>query len=175
MMIHLPRRALIIGALIVLLAGLALPAGVEAGDPLAAKGPRVLTGSYETTNPIYPLIGAETGVVLYDLTPMINEEYVFMSPPEAQVLGRINGDIVSGDYVIELPVTPQAAPLDFDGDPASPPAVQVFMTATFIDFLGDEYVNRGETPMDMSVRLEPLTYHIVGGHVVVWSPAEGEA
>src|SRR5690606_14473720 len=106
MMIHLPRRALIIGALIVLLAGLALPAGVEAGDPLAAKGPRVLTGSYETTNPIYPLIGAETGVVLYDLTPMINEEYVFMSPPEAQVLGRINGDIVSGDYVIELPVTP---------------------------------------------------------------------
>src|SRR5690606_17799284 len=98
-----------------------------------------------------------------------------MSPPEAQVLGRINGDIVSGDYVIELPVTPQAAPLDFDGDPASPPAVQVFMTATFIDFLGDEYVNRGESPMDMSVRLEPLTYHIVGGHVVVWSPAEGEA
>jgi len=174
-MIHLTRRALITSALIVLLAGLALPAGVGAGDPPAPRGPRVLTGSYETTNPIYPLIGAETGVVLHDLTPMINEEYVFMSPPEAQVLGRINGDIVSGNYVIELPATPQAAPLDFDGDPASPPAVQVFMTATFIDFLGDEYVNRGESPMDMSVRLEPLTYHIVGGHVVVWSPAEGEA
>ncbi|MCZ7538936.1 MAG: S41 family peptidase [Anaerolineae bacterium] len=49
------------------------------------------------------------------------------------------------------------------------------MTATFIDFLGDEFVNRGESPMDMSIHLEPLTYHIVGGHVIVWSPAEGEA
>ncbi|MCZ7538937.1 MAG: hypothetical protein M5U29_03260 [Anaerolineae bacterium] len=120
-MIHLTRRAVVTSTLIVLLAGVILPAHAQPGDRQVAGGPRVLTGSYETTNPIYPLIGARTGVVLYDLTPMINEDYTFMSPPEAQVLGRINGDIVSGDYVIELPESPRAAPLDFDGDLTSPP------------------------------------------------------
>ena len=171
---HLTRRAVMILSMAdVLFAGLALPAQAQRGEPLTS-GPRILTGSYETTNPIYPLIGARTGVVLYDLTAIIQEDYAFVSPPEAQVLGRLNGDIVSGDYVIELPDRPQAGPLDFDGEPASPPAVQVFMTATFIDFLGDAYVNRGETPLDMSVRIEPLTYHIVGGHAIVWSPSDGE-
>ncbi len=174
-MIHLTRRVLVTGMLIVLLAGLIVPAHAQPGDPPAAAGPRTITGSYETTNPIYPLIGADTGIVLYDLNALIREDYAFMSPPEAQTLGRLNGDIVSGDYVIELPETPQAAALDFDSDPDTPPAVQVFMTATFIEFLGDEYVNRGESPMELSVRLEPLTYHIVGGHVIVWSPSDGEA
>ena len=117
------------------------------------------------------MIGAETGVVLYDLTPMINEEYVFMSPPEAQVLGRINGDIVSGDYKIELPVTPQAAPL-LRRRSGVAACVQVFMTATFIDFW-DEYVNRARPRWicRCGSSRSPITSSAARGRLVA---AEGE-
>jgi len=135
--------------------------------------PRRVVGGYETTNPLYGMIGARTGVLLYDLSGQINEDYNFVPPEETQVLGRLAGDIMKGSYIIELPDDPQGTLLDFDGDSASPPAIQVYTPALFIDFLGDDYVNRGESPMNMSVRLESLTYHMVGGSLVVWAEVDG--
>jgi C-terminal peptidase prc len=163
------RRVLVVCLLAVSAA--ALP--VWAGAP-ADTQPQVITGTYKTTNPIYPSIGATTGAVLYDLTGNILEDYAFQSPPEAQVLGQLDGDIVSGSYRIELPARPQATFLDFDGDATTPPAVQVFVTGTYINIRGDEYINRGESPLDVSVRIDPMSFDIVGGHVIVWTAHEGE-
>lgn len=141
----------------------------------AQAEPRTLTGQYVTTNPIYPLIGAdEIGVVLYDLAGEIQRDYGFVPAPETQVIGTLEGDISRGSYTIELPDTPSGTPLDFDGDPATPPAVQVYATGLYINFLGDSLVNRGETLLNASVALAPLSQDMIGGHVVVWSPAEGE-
>ena len=163
------RRVLVVCLLAALAAALPVGAGAPAGIQ-----PQVVTGTYETTNPIYPSIGATTGAVLYDLAGDILEDYAFQSPPDAQVLGQLDGDIVSGSYRVELPATPQATFLDFDGDATTPPAVQVFVTGTYIKIRGDEYINRGESPLDVSVRFDPMSFDIVGGHVVVWAANEGE-
>ncbi|MBN2303050.1 MAG: PDZ domain-containing protein [Anaerolineae bacterium] len=136
--------------------------------------PRVITGSYQTTNPIYPTIGADTGIVLYDITGLVQDDYDFVPAIDSQILGRIDGTIVSGDYVIELPPTPDGGTLDFDGDSATPPAVQVFAPSTYINFLGDRYINRGETSLDMSARVDPMTFDVVGGYLVVWTANAGE-
>ncbi len=136
--------------------------------------PRFITGTYATTNPIYPQIGAEYGIVLFDLYGQIAEDYAFISPPVAQTLGIAQGDITSGTYQIELPETPQGTLMDFDGDLSTPPGIQVFTAATYINFIGDDYINRGETVLDESVHLEPLSYAIIGGHVVVWAVQDGE-
>ncbi len=165
------------GLAALLIAALALavfPARAQDDSPIAG-GPRTITGSYTTTNPIYPTIGAETGIVLYDLAGLVQRDFDFEPPPETQQLGTLNGDIVSGTYTLTLPDTPNGTPLDFDGDAATPPAVQVFVPATFIDFLGDDYLNRGEMLLDMAARLAPLTFNITGGHVIVWAAETGEA
>jgi C-terminal peptidase prc len=138
-------------------------------------GPHTITGHYETTNPLWPTVGAETGVLLYDLTGEILQDFDFRLPLDGQVLGSLNGDIVSGDYTIDLPDTPHGLYHDFDGDVTSPPAVQVFATATYINFLGDIYIDRGESPLNLSVRLDPLTFQVIGGYALVWSAHEGEA
>jgi len=170
------RRAKRALAVLLLASLLTFPALASAqGSAPRATQPHVITGSYETTNPIYATIGARTGVALYDLTGQVRMDFDFQPPPSSQVLGLLRGDIVRGDYILTLPDAPRATPLDFDGDPASPPAVQVFATTTFIEFLGDEYINRGETPLDLSVRLEPMTYEVIGGAVIVWSANAGEA
>jgi C-terminal processing protease CtpA/Prc len=44
----------------------------------------------------------------------------------------------------------------------------------FIEFRGDEHMNRGETPLALSARLEPLTFDIIDGYVLVWSDNKGE-
>lgn len=163
------RRVVLAVSLILALGVVSIPAGAQLGSQ-----PRVLTGSYVTTNPIYPTIGAETGVLLYDLSGFIHEDYMFVSPPDTQVLGTLQGDIASGQYAIDLPDMPGGTLLDFDGDDTTPPAVQVYATATYIDFLGDIYVNRGESPLDLSIRVEPMSYAIIGGHVVVWAANQGE-
>ncbi len=152
----------------------ALPVGAADAPRQAVGGTQTITGSYRTTNPIYPLLNAETGVLLYDLTGLVTRDFDFLLPLDAQVLGTLDGDIVSGDYVIDLPERPVGIAHDFDDSAATPPAVQVFAAATYIDFLGDIYVNRGETPLDLSVRLEPMTYDLIGGYVIVWAAREGE-
>lgn len=169
-MISPMRRAVI--ALLMLVGSGAAVLPIHATE---LQQPRVITGAYHTTNPLYPLLGAETGIMLYDVTGLVRDDYNYTPPVESQVLGTIDGDIVSGEYRIELPETPQGVSLDFDGDSSSPPAVQVFATATYINFLGDFYINRGETALDMSALVDPLSYDIVGGHLVVWTPREGEA
>ncbi|RPI98693.1 MAG: hypothetical protein EHM39_07715, partial [Chloroflexi bacterium] len=152
----------------------ALPVGAANAPRQTVGGTQTITGSYHTTNPIYPLLNAETGVLLYDLTGLVTRDFDFLLPLDAQVLGTLDGDIVSGDYVIELPEEPVGIAHDFDANTATPPAVQVFAAATYIDFLGDIYVNRGETPLDLSVRLEPMTFDLIGGYVIVWAAREGE-
>ncbi|MCL4238403.1 MAG: hypothetical protein KJ047_09155 [Anaerolineae bacterium] len=154
--------------------GLTRPASAPSRAQETAAGPRLVSGSYTTTNPIYPTIGAQTGVLLYDLSGIVLGDFDFQPPDETQVLGALDGDIVSGDYTITLPEIPVGQPLDFDGDATTPPAVRIFAAATFIEFRGDERMNRGEMPLDLSARLEPLTFQVVGGHVLVWTPGEGE-
>lgn len=172
------RRTPFLLILIAVLGALTAPAWAtplsQAAAQQTGRGPRIITGSYRTTNPLYPMIGAQTGIVLYDMTGQVHMDFDFQSPPEAQVLGTLNGDIVSGTYTLTLPTQPQGVALDFDGDASTPPAVQVFSTATYVNLLGDEYINRGEMPLDLSARLEPMTYHIIGGHVLVWAPRDGE-
>jgi hypothetical protein len=149
-----------------LLAAAVLPVGAVPPTQ-SAGGPRTITGTYQTTNPIYPILGAETGVLLYDLTGEVAHDFDFQVPLDAQVLGTLNGDIVSGDYVLELPDSPRGTVHDFDGDASTPPAVQVYVTATYINYLGDIYINRGESALDLSVRLEPMTYEVIA--VTWWS------
>ena len=171
------RRMLAL-VIIMLMATLVIPVGAwssaETGTRQVTGEPHTITGSYVTTNPIYPTLGAETGAALYDLTGQVLLDFDFQSPPEAQVLGTLDGDIVSGEYTLTLPDTPRGTLLDFDGDTASPPAVQVFASVTYIDYLGDSYINRGEMPLDLSARLDPLTFEVIGGMVIVWSANEGE-
>ena len=143
-------------------------------QPFGATGPQTITGSFVTTNPIYPTIGAEIGVALYDMAGEIREDYAFISPPEGLVLAAVNGDISSGSYTLDLPGQPQGTLLDFDGDPSTPPGVQVFAPGMFINFLGDEYVNRGESLLNPAVNIEPMTYRITGGHVLTWTAQDGE-
>jgi carboxyl-terminal processing protease len=165
-------RSLIGVALLLALVGAALPA--QADPPQQSSGPRMITGSYQTTNPIYPTIGAQTGVMLYDITGQVIMDFDFRAEPNTQVLGTLNGDIVSGTYSITLPETPSGLPHDFDSDPASPPAVQVFAAVTYVNFLGDDYINRGEGPLDMSARLNPMTFQVIGGYVIVWAAQDDE-
>jgi C-terminal processing protease CtpA/Prc len=171
------RRMLAFVTLVVM-GTLVIPAAALSPDrssPRQIAGePHVITGSYITTNPIYPTIGADTGVVLYDLAGQVRMDFDFQSPPSAQVLGTLDGDIVSGSYTLSLPDTPNGTLLDFDGDPLTPPAVQVFGTVTFIEYLGGPYIDRGEMPLDLSVRLDPMTFQVVGGTVIVWSADDGE-
>ncbi|MBI5959504.1 MAG: PDZ domain-containing protein [Chloroflexi bacterium] len=167
-----PYRTVITAVLLAALAVLAIPA--QADPPQQGSGPRMITGSYQTTNPIYPTIGAETGVMLYDLTGQVLMDFDFRAEADTQVIGTLNGDIVSGTYSITLPDTPNGIVHDFDGDPASAPAVQVFAAATYVNFLGDEYINRGESPLDMSARLDPVTFEVIGGNVLVWAAQDGE-
>jgi len=136
--------------------------------------PHTVRGSFTTTNPIYPLIGAEFFVVLYDLAGEIQHDYAYVPAPEAQVIGPLQGDILSGSYSLDLPARPAGMPLDFDGDPATPAAVQVYATGLSINYLGDQYLNRGEALLNASVALAPLSQEMIGGHVIVWSAAEGE-
>ncbi|HEX3050672.1 MAG TPA: S41 family peptidase [Aggregatilineaceae bacterium] len=162
-------------AIIVLVVALAFPPfTLTATAQQKNTQPRFITGTYATTNPIYPQIGAEHGIILFDLYGQIAEDYAFVSPPAAQTLGTAQGDITSGTYQIELPETPQGTLMDFDGDRSTPPGVQVFTTATYINFIGDEYINRGETVLDESVHLEPMSYAIIGGYVLVWAVQDGE-
>ena len=163
-----PRHTLLS---MLLLAALLLP------GPLAVRaddGPRTLTGEFVTTNPIYPMIGADIGVVLYDLSGEIQQDYGFVPAPEAQVMGALSGDISGGSYTLDLPDRPAGTRLDFDGDEATPPGVQVYATGLFINYLGDALVNRGEALLSASVTLEPLSQDMVGGHVIVWAEEEGE-
>ena len=172
-----PLRKVAAAMIIVSLGMLALPAGAASGGTVPRQitaGAQTITGSYVTTNPIYPSLGATTGVALYDLTGQVVMDFDFQSPPAAQVLGTLDGDIVSGTYTLTLPETPHGTLLDFDGDATSPPAVQVFSTVTHINYLGDEYINRGETPLDLSARLDPMSFEVIGGTLIVWSANEGE-
>jgi C-terminal processing protease CtpA/Prc len=172
-MTHRMRRTwgwIVVG---VMLATAAWP-GATATTQEVGGGTRVITGSYETRNPIWPTIGADTRIALYDATGNVLLDFDFTSPPAAQVLGQLDGDIVSGTYQIVLPEVPQGTLLDFDGDESTPPAVQVFAAATYIDYLGDEYINRGETPLNLSVIQDPMTYEITGGALVVWTEHAGE-
>lgn len=150
------------------------PAAIPSVAQETSLGPRLITGTYQTTNPIYPTIGAQTGVVLYDLSGQIQRDFDFQPAEDTQVLGTLQGDIARGQYTIALPPVPNGQCLDFDGDPASPPAVQVFAPSVFIEFRGDEHMNRGETPLALSAQLEPLTFDIIGGHILVWSASKGE-
>lgn len=163
-----PRNALLH---LLVLAALALPGP---GAARASAEPHTITGSYLTTNPIYPLIGGDFAAVLYDLAGEIQRDYAFVPAPESQVLGKLEGGITGGRYTLELPAVPAGTLLDFDGDPASPPAVQVYTAGITVDYLGDAYVNRGETLINASVALEPLSQDMIGGRVVVWSAADGE-
>jgi C-terminal peptidase prc len=166
------RRVVLSLCLVLTLSVAALP--VYATPEASSHQPHTITGTYSTSNPIYPTIGADSGVILYDFSGEITEDYAFVSPKEAQVLGDMNGDITSGSYAIDLPDHPQGSPLDFDGNPMTLPSVQVFVTATYINFIGDIFINRGETPMNISARIEPMTFDIIGGQVVVWSDHDGE-
>ncbi len=168
------RSLVTLTVMVVMLGALALPALATPPAQGTAAGPRIITGSYTTTNPIYPAIGAETGIVLYDLTGPVLRDYDYQPDESAQVLGTLEGDIVSGHYTITLPERPAGRALDFDRDATTPPAVQVFAPATFIEFLGDPYMNRGETPLDLSARFEPLSYDVIGGYVLVWAARDGE-
>lgn len=161
-------RNIVLGLLIV---AVMLPGPVTTR---ATSGSQTIVGEYVTTNPIYPLIGAEIGVVLYDLTGEIQRDYAFVPAPESQAIGTLNGDISSGSYVIELPADPGGTLLDFDGDAATPPAVQVYATGLYINILGDGIINRGESLLNASIELESLSQDMIGGHVVVWAADEGE-
>lgn len=168
------RHILLALTLTASLIALALP--VQAGPPAPPgdEEPHTITGSYQTTNPLLPLLNSDVDILLYDLTGEIQRDYDFMLPRAGQVRGTVEGDIVSGTYTLHLPDTPQGIWHDFDGEITSPPAVQVFATATYINFFGTDYIDRGEVAGDLSVRLEPLTYNLVGGHVLVWSATSGE-
>ncbi len=168
------KRTALVGMIVIVVLGAPGPARAPSRAQETAAGPRLISGSYTTTNPIYPTIGAETGVLLYDLSALVQGDFDFQPPDETQVLGALDGDIVSGEYTIVLPEVPVGRALDFDRDVSTLPAVRIFATATFIEFRGDERMNRGETPLDLSVRLEPLSFNIIGGHVMVWTPDDGE-
>ena len=167
------RRMALVGIMVGML--VLTPAAMPSAAQETALGPRLVTGTYTTTNPIYPTIGAQVGIVLYDLSGQIQRDFDFQPTEDTQVLGTLQGDIARGQYTIALPAVPAGQRLDFDGDPASPAAVQVFAPTVFIEFRGDEYMNRGETPLALSARLEPLTFDIVGGYVLVWSENKGES
>jgi C-terminal processing protease CtpA/Prc len=172
-----PFRRLLVGIGLVVLAGAVALPPVAATPPAQAfpgSGVQTLSGSYETTNPIYPMLAARTGVVLYDLAGAVRADFDFQAPESSQVLGTLYGDITSGTYTLTLPQTPHGELLDFDGDPASPAGVQVFATTTYIDFRGDSYVNRGESPLNYSIVLEPMTFYVIGGSAIVWAARDGE-
>ena len=156
--------------------GLLLAAAMLAGSGVsqATSGAQTIVGDYETTNPIYPMIGADVGVVLYDLAGEIWRDYAFVPAPESQAIGTLDGDITRGSYSIELPANPAGTLLDFDGDDTTPPGVQVYATGLYLNFLGDHMINRGEALLQASVELEPLSQDMIGGHVVVWAADEGE-
>lgn len=135
--------------------------------------PQVITGPYETTNPIYPLIGADTGAILFDLSGQIAGDYNFTSPVDTQVLGALEGDITRGTYRLELPASPEGSLISFDGDPDTPPDVQLYASARYIEFIGGAAMDRGETPLDLSVRLDPLSFEIIGGGVIVYATHDG--
>lgn len=170
------RRFLVTLTIVAASGTLVLPAWAGGPPRQAVSGPHTITGSYHTTNPIGPLLGAQPSVVLYDMTGQILKDFDFRSPPEAQVLGTISGDIARGTYTLTLPDTPHGTLLDFDGNAATPSAVQAFVTATFINLFGDAYVNRGETDatLGISARVDPLSYNVIGGEILVWSAKDGE-
>ncbi|NDJ75638.1 MAG: PDZ domain-containing protein [Chloroflexi bacterium] len=171
------RRVMLPLALIMALSIAVLPGGIVPSSAQGTgTGPRTITGSYTLTNPIYPLIGADVDVVLYELTGNVLFDYNFYPPVEGQVSGQIAGNIASGNYTLTLPETPQGTSLDFDGDPATPPAVQVFAIANYIEYLGElDMVDPGESPLVASVYIDPLGYAITHGTVLVWSAQDGEA
>ncbi len=162
------RHTLVWLVLLALLAGNAAPSSAQ------NAGVHTVRGTYTTTNPIYPLIGAEVSVVLYDFSGLARQDFDFRSAPEAQTLGTVEGDIVQGHYTIQLPQAPQGQWLDLDNDPQTPP-LQLFTPALFIEFLGDAYLNDGETPMNTAVQLAPLSFQVRGGYVLAWAPKEGAA
>ena len=170
------RRFLVTLTVVAASGTVALPAWAGMPSRQAASGPHTITGSYHTTNPIGPLLGAQPSVVLYDMTGQILRDFDFRSPPQAQVLGTISGDIVSGTYTLTLPDMPHGTLLDLDGNAATPSAVQAFVTAIYLNLFGDAYVNRGETDatLGISARVDPLSYDVIGGEILVWSAKDGE-
>ena len=98
------RMALVVVIVSVMVGALGLASAPSRAQETAA-GPRLITGSYTTTNPIYPTIGAQTSVLLYDLSGLVRADFDFQPPDEAQVLGTLDGDIVSR-YTIALPESP---------------------------------------------------------------------
>lgn len=166
-------RPLLSVVLVLLVLGMTvINAGAAPPVRQSAQQPRVLTGSHAVTNPVYATVGARVGSVLYDFSGYVRRDYDFYPPEQSQVLGDLTGDITGGTYRLELPAEALGEALDFDGDPATPP-VQMFVTSTYIDFLGDATMERGELPLNMSAALDPMSYDITGGHVVVWAEGEG--
>ncbi|MEP0761798.1 MAG: hypothetical protein HRF48_03590, partial [Chloroflexota bacterium] len=96
------RMALVLVIVFVTL-GIVGPASAPSRAQETAAGPRLISGSYTTTNPIYPTIGAQTGVLLYDLSGLVQRDFDFQPPDETQVLGTLDGDIASGEFTITLP------------------------------------------------------------------------
>ena len=168
------RRIVLALSVVMIVFGVAAAPAWATPPTARQSGPHIITGSYKTTNPIYPMLGIEPGALLYDLTGEITRNFDFRLPLDGQVLGTLDGDIVSGDYQIALPDTPHGIAHDFDDDATTPPAVQVFATATYLNFLGDIYIDRGESALDLSVRLAPMTFNITGGYVIVWAADAGE-
>lgn len=178
-MLRIPRRPLLAALIVVLLAAPLIPLTVTAdaappgqGSGPAVTPPQTITGSYAVTNPLFATIGADPGIILFDLAGLIADDYDFEPALASQVLGEIDGDIMTGSYSLELPAAPQGEPQDFDGDAATPP-VQVFAPATYINLLGDVYIGEGEGPFNLSIAFDPLSREVVGGYMVVWAAGEG--
>jgi len=152
------------------------PFGVQAQISNDGLAPTSVRGVYQTTYYAH----FHDWQVFPALLPMINAdptrqyEERFDLRPEGQIVGRLQGDVRAGAYLIDLPTAPvNAAFFDTDGDPETPSPVKVFVVGTGSGMIGQQHVSRYDFMYTRSYGYNPNT-QLWEGSLLVWS-AEDDA
>ncbi len=167
-------------AVAVVLGVVAVPSGAPTAAPAVRPdqgvvgGVATLTGPVTVTNPLLVDAFSEPYALLSDLTNFVTRDIEGVPPNDPHVLGRIEGGLDQGTYVMPLPIVPAGTVSDVDqGAPGK--GVQIYSVDLQTNYVGDPFFGPFETETGWqigytSVRIENGSNEVVGGRAAVWSP-----
>jgi C-terminal processing protease CtpA/Prc len=109
--------------------------------------------------------------MLVDLTGFVRRDYDYVQPGPLPI-GSI--DRATGDFQIDLPISPSAPLNDVGQGQGSGPGVQIYSVDWTFDILGDPALDPWEfwgwSWANTSLLTEHGTHEVTGGRIAVWAP-----